>query len=69
MQADGVCNGRNFSDHWVDGVFDQHLGAPLADARYDSATSSWSRAFASGTKVTFNALTKKGTVAWGSGGL
>ena len=28
--------GANFSDHWVDGVFGRRLGAPLADAVYDT---------------------------------
>lgn len=60
----GVGKGGNFSEHWVEGVFDQPLGVPTADAVYDAATSTWSRRFASGTAVTFDAVTKKGTIAW-----
>ena len=55
----------NFSEHWVDGVFGRQLGTPVADAIYDLATDTWSRSFASGTKVEFNAKTEKGTVSWG----
>ena len=45
--------GANFSDHWVDGVFGRQLGAPLADAAYDTGTQTWSREFRSGTRVEF----------------
>ena len=56
----------NFSEHWVDGVFGRPLGAPVADAAYDAATGTWSRRFATGTRVTFNAATSKGSIvcAW-----
>ena len=57
----------NFSDHWIEGVFDRKLGAPLADATYDTPTDTWTRSFASGTKVQFNAKTKKGTISWATG--
>ena len=57
-------SGGNFSHHWIDGVFDRKLGAPLADATYDASTSTWTRSFASGTKVRFNAETKKGAISW-----
>jgi hypothetical protein len=39
----GVGKHGNFSEHWVDGVFGQKLGRPIADASYDSATETWSR--------------------------
>jgi hypothetical protein len=45
--------GRNFSDHWVEGVFGRPLGAPLADAAYDASTQTWDRHFAGGTRVQF----------------
>lgn len=55
----------NFSGHWVDGVFGQPLGTPQGDAVYDSNTHTWSRRFASGTQVTFDAVENKGTIVWG----
>jgi len=47
-------------------LYERKLGAPLADAVYDPATASWTRTFASGTTVVFNAVTRNGTVRWGS---
>ena len=47
--------------------FDKPLGAPLADGSYDAATATWTRRFASGTVVTFDAASKKGAIAWGAG--
>jgi len=44
--------------------FEKPLGEPLADATYDAATSTWTRSFASGTKVTFNAVSAVGSIAW-----
>ena len=64
----GVGKHGNFSEHWVEGVFDRQLGAPLADATYDPSTDSWTRGFASGTKVQFNAKTKIGSIIWGVSG-
>ena len=43
--------------------YDQPLGAPTAPAKYEGDV--WSRSFASGTKVTFNTKTNKGTINWG----
>lgn len=60
----GVGKEGNFSEHWVDGVFDQKLGAPLSDARYDHTTDTWSRVFHSGTVVKFNAKTNNGQIDW-----
>lgn len=40
------------------------LGAPRAECAYDGATATWTREFATGTKVTFDAKTNNGTVAW-----
>ena len=59
--------------HWSDD-FARPLGPPLADAVYDTATQTWSREFASGTKATFtphiNAhgqdMGGTGTVVWGN---
>ena len=36
-------------------ILDYPIGAPMGDATYDAATTTWHRSFASGTKVTFNA--------------
>jgi hypothetical protein len=41
------------------------LGAPGSDAVYNPDTAEWSRGFASGTTVTFNAKSNKGTITWG----
>ena len=41
-------------DYWHP-ILDQPLGEPTADAAYDSATKVWTRTFASGTKVSFDA--------------
>ena len=60
----GVGKHGNFSEHWVDGVFDQKLGAPLGDAEFDPTTDTWRRAFHSGTTVSFNANTNKGLIEW-----
>lgn len=57
----------SFKTHWIPGLFDRPLGAPLGDAVYDESTDEWRRAFASGTKVTFNARTNEGSIQWGSG--
>ena len=61
----GVGRNGNFSDHWIDGVFDQELGNPLSDANYDWTTDTWIRTFHSGTVVKFNAQTQKGQITWG----
>lgn len=61
----GVGSHGNFSGHWMDGVFGRKLGAPLADAMYDSSTDTWTRSFVSGTEVQFNAKTNKGSISWG----
>lgn len=46
--------------------FDKPLGAPLTDGQYDVATGVWTRKFASGTRVSFNANTKQGNITWAS---
>jgi len=63
---EGVGAHGNFSEHWVEGIFGRKLGAPLTDATYDMLTDTWTRAFASGTQVHFNARTKKGAISWGN---
>ena len=60
--------GRNFSDHWVDDVFGRQLGAPLDEARYESASKTWRRGFASGTTVEFKLVNGSyglGKITWG----
>ena len=44
--------------------FELPLGAPLGEAAYDAASATWTRAFASGTAVTFNAATGAGSIKW-----
>jgi hypothetical protein len=44
--------------------FERPLGEPLADAVYNAETLTWSRGFASGTKVAFNAASAVGSIAW-----
>ena len=46
--------------------FEKPLGEPLADATYDAATSTWTRSFASGTRVKFDATSSVGSIAWAS---
>ena len=54
------------SGHWLDGVMGRKLGAPHGDAVYDVATQTWTREFASGTRVTFNAGNPKmSNITWG----
>jgi hypothetical protein len=64
-----VTGSFNFDDdaahHWSP-MFDNPLGAPQADAVYDTATATWTRSFASGTHVSFNAKTQVGTIQWGN---
>ena len=54
------------SQHWMP-EFAKPLGEPLADGAKDATTGIWSRAFQSGTNVTFDlTTTPKGTISWGS---
>jgi hypothetical protein len=55
-----------FAGAWLP-EFERPLGAPLGAAAYDAATATWSRAFASGTAVTFNAATGAGAIHWAGG--
>lgn len=50
-----------FESRWLP-EFTKPLGAPLEDAAYLRGT--WTRRFASGTNVTFDALTNRGTIVW-----
>jgi hypothetical protein len=59
-------------------ILDLPLGEPISDAVYDAATAIWTRAFASGTKVQFNASCTPNrkwphcdgtSIVWGSGGM
>jgi hypothetical protein len=54
----------NFSTHWLPSIMGHPLGAPLADAAYDAITGVWTRRFASGTLVRFNARSNTGNIAW-----
>lgn len=45
--------------------FDMPLGAPLADATYDSATETWSRKFKAGVSVTFHCQGNYGNITGG----
>ena len=42
--------------------YDKPLGAPNGPAKYSNGV--WTRAFASGTEVTFDTKTNKGTIKW-----
>lgn len=61
----GWNGGPNFDDHRP-AEFDRALGPPKGEGVYDVTTGEWTREFASGTKVLFNARSKKGTIAWGA---
>ena len=61
----GTGKGGNFSEHWIDGVFDQKLGNPVSDATYDRTSDTWIRTFHSGTVAKFSAKTQKGQITWG----
>jgi hypothetical protein len=56
------------ADPWLDPLpqYARPLGAPLADASRSPA-GMWTRRFASGTNVSFNAKTGNGRIAWGDG--
>lgn len=56
------------ADPWLDALpqYARPLGAPLADAAR-SPQGMWTRRFASGTNVSFNAKTGNGRIAWGDG--
>ena len=45
--------------------YDKPLGAPTGPAKYEAGV--WARSFASGTEVTFDAKSGKGTIKWGQG--
>jgi len=47
-------------------LFERPLGKPVADA-VKGADGVYRRAFASGTKVTFDTKTNNGTIVWGNG--
>jgi hypothetical protein len=56
------------ADPWLDPLpqYARLLGAPLANASR-SPRGMWTRHFASGTNVSFNAETGNGRIAWGDG--
>ena len=55
----------DFSSRWYAEFFEPPLGKPAGLATYDGATKTWSRSFASGTEVTFDASKNVGTIRWG----
>lgn len=59
-----VMSGESSLDGRWGPLYERRLGAPLADAAYDDATATWTRTFASGTTVAFNAVTQIGSVRW-----
>ena len=61
----GVANGAR--GHWYSPLFERPLGHPLGDAIYHGDTDTWTRAFESGTHVSFNARTRKGEISWSGG--
>ena len=60
----GVGDQGNFSSHWLPSIMGRPLGAPLADAEYDATSGVWTRRFASGTAVRFDARKNVGSIAW-----
>ena len=60
----GASTGGTGDGSGDDGACADASEAPLADAAYDSSTSTWTRRFAAGTKVQFNAKTNKGAISW-----
>ena len=60
----GWNGGPDFSSHRP-AEFDRPLGAPKAAGAYNATTGEWTREFASGTEVVFNARSKKGRITWG----
>jgi hypothetical protein len=52
-----------FPSHW-DPAFEKPLGEPFSAAIYDPVTTVWSRHFASGSVVTFNATSNEGRIRW-----
>lgn len=51
-----------FAGRWLP-IFDKPLGAPAADAAYDAATQTWTRAFAH-AHVAFDLTTNKGRISF-----
>jgi hypothetical protein len=60
----GAGDNGNFSEHWLPSIMGRPLGEPMADAVYDASTGMWSRSFATGTTVTFDALRNVGRIRW-----
>ena len=54
----------DFSGHWIDGLFNRPLGAPVGEATYNTSSGVWRRAFATGTVVLFNTTSNTGSIAW-----
>lgn len=56
------CGGWGHTDVPWYPVYDKKLGAPLGDATLKNGV--WTRAFASGTKVTYDTTAEKGSISW-----
>jgi len=63
--AVGGWNNPSAASHWSE-LFERPLGEPVSDPTYDHGTATWTRAFRSGTKVSFNAQNNTGTIDWSS---
>jgi len=55
-----------FPSHWSH-HFERPLGEPLTDCVYNHNTTVWTRMFASGTVVRFNASSNTGNIEWNGG--
>ena len=67
-QSDPKWPAPGHSDRWLDWLpaYDRKLGAPLAPG-VKGADGVWRRAFAAGTRVVFDPVTRNGTITWGDG--
>jgi Hypothetical glycosyl hydrolase family 15 len=64
-QGPWVTKVGGFASSWLP-QYELPLGAPLGEAAYNSASKLWTREFASGTKVSFNAGSSVGRIEWAS---
>jgi len=53
----------DIEQRWCPALFERPLGRPVANATKD-ATGIWRRSFASGTSVSFDTATNKGSILW-----
>jgi hypothetical protein len=55
---------QDVENRWCPELFERPLGVPLANATKDEATGRYTRSFKSGTHVTFDTKTNKGTIVF-----